>query len=168
MEQMVEEGKIKQYGLATYSSMRLKPTENKMHLNLQKVARLAQKVVGEDKEHNFKFVQVPCNVMMPEAFVEPWQPYEDSKGVVSNKQLVQSATEQKINVVFSQPLMQGMISQIPISRVAVPEVYNLTARHLQLIRSVPAKAVLSTLVGMKQPNHVKANLEVIKKPPLTR
>ena len=106
--------------------------------------------------------------MMPEAFVEPWQPYEDSKGVVSNKQLVQSATEQKINVVFSQPLMQGMISQIPISRVAVPEVYNLTARRLQLIRSVPAKAVLSTLVGMKQPNHVKANLEVIKKAPLTR
>ena len=53
---MVEEGKIKQYGLATYSSMRLKPSENKMHLNLQKVARIAQKVVGEDKEHNFKFV----------------------------------------------------------------------------------------------------------------
>ena len=34
LEQMVEEGKIRQYGLATYSSMRLKSTENKMHLNL--------------------------------------------------------------------------------------------------------------------------------------
>ena len=125
-------------------------------------------MVGEDKKHNFKFIQVPCNVLMPEAFVEPWQPFEDSKGVVTNKQLVTSATDQKINVVLSQPLMQGMTSNIPISRVAVPEVYNLSARHLQLIRSVPAQSVLSTLVGMKQPNHVKANLEVIKRPPMTR
>ena len=52
--------------------MRVKPTESKMHLNLQKVVRLAQKIVGEDKEHHMKFVQVPCNIMMPEAFVEPW------------------------------------------------------------------------------------------------
>lgn len=49
LEQMVEEGKIKQYGLATYSSLRVKPTSSKMHLNLQKVVRTAQKVVGEGK-----------------------------------------------------------------------------------------------------------------------
>ena len=53
---MVELGKIKSYGIATYSSLRTKPTDSKMHLNLQKVARTAQKVVGEDKKHNFKFV----------------------------------------------------------------------------------------------------------------
>ena len=56
LEMMVEAGKIKHYGLATYSSLRVKPSESKMHLNLQKVARLAQKIVGEDKEHNFKFI----------------------------------------------------------------------------------------------------------------
>lgn len=56
LESMVEAGKIKQYGLATYSSLRTKPTDAKMHLNLQKVARTAQKIVGEDKKHNFKFV----------------------------------------------------------------------------------------------------------------
>ena len=56
MERMVEAGKIKQYGLATYSSMRVKPTESKMHLNLQKVVRIAEKIVGEDKEHHLKFV----------------------------------------------------------------------------------------------------------------
>lgn len=47
-----------------------------MYLSLQKVEKLAQKVVGEDKKHNFKFVQAPINVMMPEAFVEPWQEFE--------------------------------------------------------------------------------------------
>ena len=41
LETMVEAGKIKQYGIATYSSLRVKPTETKMHLNLQKVARTA-------------------------------------------------------------------------------------------------------------------------------
>ena len=35
LETMVEAGKIKQYGLATYSSLRVKPSESKMHLNLQ-------------------------------------------------------------------------------------------------------------------------------------
>ena len=69
---MVEEGKIRQYGIATYSSLRVRPTDTKMHLNLQKVNRTAQKVVGEGKKHNFKFVQAPCNVLMPEAFIEQW------------------------------------------------------------------------------------------------
>lgn len=67
---MVEAGKIKRYGLASYSSLRVKPTENKMHLSLQKVLRTAEKIVGEGKQHNFKFVQVPCSVLMPEAFIE--------------------------------------------------------------------------------------------------
>ena len=70
LESMVEAGKIKQYGIATYSSLRVKPTDSKMHLNLQKVTRTAQKVVGEDKKHNFKFVQAPCSILMPEAFIE--------------------------------------------------------------------------------------------------
>ena len=56
LETMVEEGKIGAYGLSTYSSMRVKPSANKMHLNLQKVYRLAEKVVGEGKKHNFKYL----------------------------------------------------------------------------------------------------------------
>eukprot|EP00351_Strombidinopsis_sp_SopsisLIS2011_P003087 CAMPEP_0116878792 /NCGR_PEP_ID=MMETSP0463-20121206/10545_1 /TAXON_ID=181622 /ORGANISM="Strombidinopsis sp, Strain SopsisLIS2011" /LENGTH=61 /DNA_ID=CAMNT_0004527373 /DNA_START=758 /DNA_END=943 /DNA_ORIENTATION=+ len=41
MEQKVEEGKIKNYGMATYSCFRTKPTEHKIHLNLQKIHKLA-------------------------------------------------------------------------------------------------------------------------------
>lgn len=106
--------------------------------------------------------------MMPEAFVEPWQAIEDKEGVTRSKQLVSCATEEKINIVFSQALMQGMAANIPLSRVAVPNVYNLAARHLQLIRSVPAKSVVSTLVGMKDPTNIRANLEVIKKSLMSR
>jgi hypothetical protein len=61
-----------------------------------------------------------------------------------------------------------MATNIPLSRIAVPEVYNLSARHLQLMRSIPTKSVLSTVVGMKEQDHVRQNLEVIKKPLLTK
>lgn len=70
LEEQVEKGKIQNYGIASYSCFRVKPTEDKMHLSLEKVYRLAEKVGGSD--HHFTYVQVPMNVMMPEAFVEPW------------------------------------------------------------------------------------------------
>lgn len=72
LESMVEAGKIGQYGITTYNCLRVKPTSAKVHLNLQKLDRLAQKVVGEGKRHNMRFVQAPINILMPEAFVEPW------------------------------------------------------------------------------------------------
>lgn len=34
LEKLVATGKIKNYGISTYSSLRTKPTEYKMHLNL--------------------------------------------------------------------------------------------------------------------------------------
>jgi aryl-alcohol dehydrogenase-like predicted oxidoreductase len=105
LEAMVEAGKIKNYGIATYSSLRVKPTDLKTHLNLQKVYRLAQKVVGEDKSHHFNYVQVPVNVMMPEAFVEPFQRVENEKGVTENKILVAACSDLELNLVASQPLM---------------------------------------------------------------
>jgi hypothetical protein len=36
------------------------------------------------------------------------------------------------------------------------------------MRSIPSRALKSTLVGMKQLEHVRSNLEVIKKPLMTR
>ena len=36
-----------------------------------------------------------------------------------------------------------------------------------MMRSVPGQSVLSVVVGMKQQEHVKANLEVVKKAPMT-
>ena len=61
-----------------------------------------------------------------------------------------------------------MTARVPLSRIAVPEVYNVPARHLQVMRSVPAQSVIGCVVGMKKPEHVKANLEVIKKAPMSR
>lgn len=70
LEEAVQKGKIRDYGIASYSSFRVKPSEQNIHLNLQKVHQLAEKVGGAN--NHFKFVQAPINVMMPEAFCEPW------------------------------------------------------------------------------------------------
>ena len=61
---------------------------------------MAQKVGGSEG-HHFKYVQVPINVMMPEAFCEPWQPFEDKDGVTRQKMLVAACSELGINVVSS-------------------------------------------------------------------
>ena len=48
-----------------------------MYLNLEKVLALAEKVGGTN--HHLRYIQVPVNILMPEAFVEPWQVVEDPK-----------------------------------------------------------------------------------------
>jgi len=105
---------------------------------------------------------------MPEAFCEPWQQFEDKDGVERQKMLVAACGELGLNVISSQPLIQGMATDIALSRDGIPSVYNQAARHLQLLRSIPTKSLFSTLVGMKETEHVRANLEVIKKPLMTR
>ena len=71
-----------------------------------------------------------------------------------------------MNLVSSQPLFQGKLAQLNLPNQM--GVFNTASRHLQLIRSIPTKCLVSTLVGMKDPRNVKYNLEVVKKPPMTR
>ena len=88
---------MKHYGLATYSCFRTKPSESKVHLSLEKVVRIAEKVGG--KNHSMKYIQVPINVLMPEAFVEPWQRVEDEQKIVRNKILLPACNDLGINVI---------------------------------------------------------------------
>lgn len=46
---------IQFYGMATWLCFRAKQDEEKIHLNLQKVHQLAEKIGGKD-EHGFRFV----------------------------------------------------------------------------------------------------------------
>lgn len=103
LESLVMKGKIMNYGIASYSCFRVKPSENKMHLILEKVKSIAEKVGGKD--HNFKYVQVPINILMPEAFVEPWQQITDKSGIQRLKMLLAVASDLEVNVISSQPLL---------------------------------------------------------------
>ena len=56
---------------------------------------------------------------------------------------------------------------MPLSRSNM-SIFNIPARHLQFMRSIPSRALKSTLVGMKDVEHVRGNLEVVKKAIMSR
>lgn len=98
---MVEAGKIRHYGLSTYSSLRVKSTQAKMHLNLQKVARMAEDLVTPGTPHHFSYIMAPCNILMPELFVEATQMVEDKEGVGKNKILAAACSDLELNLMLA-------------------------------------------------------------------
>ena len=138
LESAVEEGKIKNYGLATWLCFRAKSSEEKIYLNLQKVVELAEKVVG--KNNHFNYIQVPINVMMPEAFIEPWQDFEETRqeNKVATKQILVAVCNMlRMNLISSQPLFQGKLANLNLPNQM--NVFNTASRHLQLVRSIPTR-----------------------------
>lgn len=150
--------------MATWNSFRTPSTTPGLHSNLQELVQLAEKVGGKD--HGFRVIQLPINIMHPEAFVEKYQSFTDnSKGVVPVT-LTAACSALQVNIVSCSPLMQGYIVNLPLENVVFNVKHN-SAKHLQLIRSIPAESLKSTLVGMKSTNNIKSNLEVMAKPPLS-
>ncbi len=99
--------------------------------------------------------------MHPEAFVEKYQTYNNT-----NTTLTAACNELKINLISCSPLMQGYIVNLPLENV-VFNMKNNSSKHLQLMRSIPADSLKSTLVGMKSLGNIKMNTEVMSKAPLS-
>jgi len=151
--------------MATWNSFRTPSTNTGLHANLQEIVKIAEKVGGKDT-HGFKFIQVPINIMHPEAFVENYQNFTHfEKGVIPTT-LTAVCAELKINLISSSPLMQGYMINLPLEN-SIFNVKNNATKHLQLIRSIPAESLKCTLVGMKAQANIKTNLELLAKPPLT-
>ena len=88
----------------------------------------------------------------------------------NTKQIITTLTAvcavEKVNIISSSPLLQGYLLKLPLENRKFG-VYHNSSKHLQLIRSIPAEALKSTLVGMKKQSSVRNNLEVVKAAPLT-
>ena len=65
-----------------------------------------------------------------------------------------------MNVVSNSPLLSGALINVPMP-ASLLKCNSNGAKHLQLIRSIPARALVSTLVGHKTNRHVRKNLEVL-------
>jgi len=134
---------------------------------------LAEQVGGRDK-HGFRFVQVPIGVMMPEALVETWQHYRANSAAAAAtteseaemKVLIAVCNILKMNVMISKPILEGKCRDTRID--TIKNIQDPVAKHLQLIRSLPPRCVISTMCGMKKVENLKKNFEVIKDEPLTR
>ena len=151
-EQARKDGKIGSYGMASWICFRSPISEKDLHVSLEKVMDLAEKVGGKD--HGMRYVQLPINIMMPEAFVHSWQEYKKGEHIFLNV-----AKELGVNVMASSPLLQGKIVNLKLSKI-MTGIDLQACKHLQLVRSVPSSAIKSVLVGMKDPRNVTQNIQL--------
>lgn len=159
LEKKTAEGKIRMYGTATWSGYRV-PRDEGAHLSLEELAVIAREAGGPN--HHFKVVQLPFNLAMPEAWILANQSFGGNLipflGV---------AEKYGITVVGSASLLQAKLTRSlpePLARHFAP-LQKSSQQALQFARSVPG--MTTALVGMKNKNHVRENLEMAKVAPLT-
>lgn len=145
--------------MASWSGYR-NPPESPDHLSLEETVILAREAGGTS--HHFKVVQLPVNLAMPEAWVLPSQSYGAQR--VSFLELAQKLG---MIVMASASLLQG-----ELARPLPPDFQGLFGNlrkssqcSLQFVRSCPG--ITTALVGMKQEEHVRENLETALVPSLS-
>jgi aryl-alcohol dehydrogenase-like predicted oxidoreductase len=149
LEQLVDGQKIRWYGAATWEGFRKKDA-----LSLPHMAEIAAEVGGP--EHHFRFIQLPFNLGMVEAFVD-----RPESALAAGERLGVAA-------IASGTLMQGqMLSHMPEAVAELlPGLATDAQRAIQFTRSTPGISV--ALVGMSHREHVMENLGVALTPPALR
>jgi len=150
LEQQVHVGRVRYYGIATWNALRASEG-TRDYINLFEVEALAHEVGGAN--HHFRFVQLPFNLAMPEAFGLANQ--RDGKG---KKSLLQAAQQLGIAVMGSAALYQGQLTQgLPEFVTNILGMKTDAENAIQFARSAPG--VTSALLGMGKSQHVTANLK---------
>jgi len=147
LEGLVGAGKIRWYGAATWEGFRKKDA-----LSLSRLAEIAAEEGGP--EHHFRFIQLPFNLGMVEAFVD------------RPESVLECAARLGIAVVASASLLQTRIlANMPDSvQEKLPGLATDAQRAIQFTRSTPGIDV--ALVGMGRREHVLDSLGVAKVPPV--
>jgi aryl-alcohol dehydrogenase-like predicted oxidoreductase len=159
LEFAVRDGKIRWYGAATWNGFRANPVD-RSHLNLELMVDTARQVAGDS--HHFRFVQLPFNLAMLEAYGYGNQ----VRGGEAASILVQ-APQFGVAVVGSGTLYQGNLAQgLPAQLKQTLGAKSDAEAAIQFARS--ATNLTTSLVGMGRKEHVAANLNVATQPPLTR
>lgn len=157
LEGRVAAGAIGGYGCATWNGFRVPPDEP-THLSLEEVVAVARDVGGAG--HHFRFVQLPYNLGMAEAWLLPTQ-----RLGTEMVPFLSAARALDITVMTSASILQGQLAQdLPAAvRDALVGCATDAQRALQFVRSTPG--VTTALVGMKDPDHVRENAEVARLAP---
>ncbi len=158
LEDMVAQGKLRFYGLATWNGFRVSPSA-RQYLNLREIYEIAGEVAGGDS--HFRFIQLPYNLGMHEAFSLNNQ---SCKG--SFLSTLECAANLGLYVYTSASIYQGQV----LGRVPerLKEFFGMEKDvhvALQFVRSTPG--VGTALVGMSRVDHLKENLEVLNVEPVS-
>jgi aryl-alcohol dehydrogenase-like predicted oxidoreductase len=162
LEKAVSSGKIQFYGIASWNAFRV-PEGSQPYMSLQKCAEIAREVGGA--HHHFRFVQLPFNLAMPEAFAAAVQPCTIERCGKEMTSLLESAEHHKIAVIGSSSLSQSRLTHdLPESLTAKIGLKSDSERALQFARSAPG--ILTALVGMGRPAHVMENARLASERPM--
>lgn len=157
LERAVKDGKIRSYGIASWSAFRVAESEQ-AYISLPACVELAEQAGGRD--HHFRFVQLPFNLAMPEAHAVPNQ-------VADREHLsaLEYARGAGLAVIGSAALYQAQLtSNLPPFLAEKIGMQTDAERALQFARSTPG--LLTSLVGMGRPAHVLENIKVAAREPM--
>jgi aryl-alcohol dehydrogenase-like predicted oxidoreductase len=158
LEAAAADGLIGVYGVATWDAFRVEASAQAA-VSIETLAGAARDVAGD--AHHFKAVQMPFNLGMPEAFARATQPAGDSLVTA-----LEAAARHGLTVFASGALMQGRLARLPAQIVPLLTGADTDPqRALQFARSAPG--VTAALVGMKSTTHVRDNLALARRPPMT-
>ncbi len=156
LEKQVKAGKVRYYGMATWGAFRV-ADDARDHISLAEVVETAHHAGGE--RHHFRFIQLPFNLAMPEAYGLANQSFGKER-----MSLLSAAARLGIAVVGSATLYQGQLTH------GLPEIVARTLgldrdaeNAIQFSRSAPG--IITSLVGMGRGEHVLANLTPALVPP---
>jgi aryl-alcohol dehydrogenase-like predicted oxidoreductase len=156
LEKAAAEGKIRWYGVATWNAFRVQPNAPG-YMPLEAVVQCAFEAGGEG--HHFSFIQLPFNLAMPEAWAANNQQFEND--AIS---ALEFAHRYGIAAIGSATLAQGQLAQqLPDFVTKRLGMKTAAENAIQFARSAPG--IVTALVGMGRPEHVKADLAVASHPP---
>jgi aryl-alcohol dehydrogenase-like predicted oxidoreductase len=152
-EAMAAQGLLRFYGIATWDGLRAESN----YIDIHRLAAVATAIAGT--RHRFRFLQLPFNLAMLEAF--------NRRQHTGRTSLLQSAAQLGLTVVGSATVYQGRLTKgLPDTLAAhFHGLHTDAQRAIQFSRSTPGIAV--SLVGMSNPLHVAENLQIKNVPPLS-
>ena len=150
LEKQVQSGRIRFYGLATWGAFRVSEG-SRDHISVHEMVTAARDAGGE--HHHFRFIQLPFNLAMPEAFGLANQRIDPEK-----MSALSAASRLGITTIASGTLAQGKLTQgLPESLGQILGLNTAAENAIQFSRSAPG--VTTSLVGMGRKQHVSANLK---------
>jgi len=156
LEKEVHAGKLRYYGLATWSAFRV-AEGSRDAVDILEVEKLAREAGGEG--HHFRFVQLPFSLAMPEAFA-----LANQGAGKERTSLLNAASRLGLAVMGSATLSQGrLIHSLPEVVGRILGMKNDAENAIQFSRSAPG--LTTALVGMAHKEHVAANLKPALVPP---
>ena len=154
LEQSVSNGKIKNYGVATWNGFRAEPDAREYH-SLERMVETAKEVAGDD--HHFRFIQLPLNLAMPEALF-----FQNQKLGDEYVSTLQAAEALGVSAITSGSILQGQVARgLPEAiREPLGSLATDAQTGIQFVRSAPG--ITTALVGMSQLAHVEENLQLVQ------